>query len=471
MRKKLKIKDGVSALSSLSPINYDEINKDLSDMYERLQKGRDAFASVYNLNVDAVAQISSLDLEIKFYIEQLLKIAQNVEDSSTGIYNAAADATQVAGIVSERHEDLTNTIMEVSESSANVLDKIETGQNELTYIRELSNSTIQLSETMHHDMKNLENVISEMTKVIDGINAISSQTNLLSLNASIEAARASEAGRGFAVVADEIRSLADETQNLTATMGEFVQGVRAASSKSAESVEKAIDALRSVNDKITDVWKINEENEKHVADITDSISNLAAFSEEISSSMIEIEARSSEIEESCKTLSGDATTLNSIANSSENALKPLTSIETDVDHLLKEMGKMSIDPFHALTNAELISYLDKAIVAHKNWLSRLEKIVKTHSIVPFQVDGNKCHFGHFYNSVEPPIAELKQIWSQIGVYHKELHKHGNRIIQCLFDENYGEAEKLFDEAKTKSENLIGLLDDIKTMIPEKSSNF
>lgn len=463
------LQNGIKSLSNLSPMDYASVNKELAEMFNRLQEGRSAFASVYNLNVDAVAKISALDLEIKFYIEQLLKIAQNVEESSSGIYNAASDATSVAGVVSGRHEDLTNTILEVSEASTNVLDKLDEGQGELTFIRDLSNDTIKISEIMHHDMNNLSDVIGEMTKVIEEINAISTQTNLLSLNASIEAARAGEAGRGFAVVADEIRSLADQTKELTTNMGQFIESVRTASSKSVESVEQAIDALKSVNEKIADVWEINEQNEKHVADITNSISNLAAVSEEISSSMMEIEARSSEIEASCKTLSEDATSLNRIGNSSAEALKPLEKIESSVDDLLVKMGRMTIDPFHGLTKAELCSYLDGAIDAHNAWVGKLEGLVKSHYIMPFQTDGNKCHFGHFYNSIVPPNPEMKKIWDEIGNKHRELHKIGGKIIQCLFDDNDVEAKRLFSEVKSRSEELIKLLIKIKSMVPENST--
>lgn len=469
MGKKIKVTDAISALSQLQSADYESVNQDLKNMYARLQNGRDAFASVYDLNVNAVAKISALDLEIKFYVEKLLEVAESVAMSSKGIYEAATDATEVAGVVSGRHEDLTNTILEVSEASTNVLSKIENGQNELTDIRKLSDKTLAASETMGADMNNLSDVIEEMTKVIESINAISSQTNLLSLNASIEAARAGEAGRGFAVVADEIRSLADETKNLTTTMGEFIEGVRAASTKSVESVGLAIESLKAVDEKITGVWQLNEENEKHVAAITGSISNLAAVSEEISSSMNEIEARSSEIEEACKILSENADSLNEIGKNSADALKPLSGIETNVDQLLARMGKMSEDPYYALNQDELCAYLDGAISAHKGWVARLKSIVDSKEICPFQLDGNKCHFGHFYNSIEPPIPELKDIWERIGKEHRELHQSGSEILKCIFNEEYDRAYQLYGASEKKSVELIELLEKLKGMVPKQSS--
>lgn len=112
-----------------------------------------------------------------------------------------------------------------------------------------------------------------MNEVIEGINSISSQTNLLALNASIEAARAGEAGKGFAVVAEEIRKLAEQTQNMTANMSEFVERIKEASAKSSDSANTAVEALGDMSEKINSAWEINDANQKSVGKISDSISS------------------------------------------------------------------------------------------------------------------------------------------------------------------------------------------------------
>lgn len=458
----------IDSLSELKSIDYSSI-PEMDSMYHRLLQGREMFAKMYNLNVNAVSEISALDLEIKFYTKQLLEISQSVANATQDIHTAASESTQIAGVIAERHEDLTNTIITVSEESSNVYQKIDTSQQSLTDIRQLSENTIEVSKKMQNDMHELSDIINSMNEVIRAINDISSQTNLLSLNASIEAARAGEAGRGFAVVADEIRSLADETQKLTDNMGKFVASVQSASEASSDSVNSAISALTDVNAKIKSVWTLNEENQKHIAEITESISSLAAVSEEISSSMIEIESSAAEIENSCALLKDDTIGLQKIGDHCYTAIKPISRVESQMDDILAHMGEMTLDAFFSLSKEDLTAYINGAIDAHKAWVSKLGEIIANGQIIPFQVDGRKCRFGHFYHSIKPPIEEILVVWKDIGEKHMQLHQLGAKIIADMFDGKTDQAQQKYQEIVALSEMLISKLELIRTMIPEGSA--
>lgn len=460
----------IYSLSNLQPDNYSQI-PEIADMYNRLSVGHDAFTEMYELNINAVSEISKLDLEIQFYTEKLLKISESVSQATKDIHIAASESAQVAGVIAERHEDLTNTIVTVSEESSSVYQKIDSSQQSLTDIRHLSENTITISEKMKSDMDQLSDVLNNMNEVIGAINNISAQTNLLSLNASIEAARAGESGRGFAVVADEIRSLADETKNLTDNMGQFVASVQQAADASTLSVNQAITALRDVNTKIRAVWTLNEENQSHIAEITDSISNLAAVSEEITSNMIEIESGAAEIENSCAILKDDTTGLEEIGQECFIAIKPLKDIESQMDNILVNMGKMATDPFYSLSGKDLSSYIANAIDAHRTWVSNLEKIITEQRIIPFQVNAKKCRFGHFFYSMQPSTDGSQAIWNEIGKKHENLHLLGSKIIALMFDNEYEAAKETYQEVISVSNDLIGQLEGIKKMIPTDSTSY
>ena len=450
----------VNAVAQLEDVDYSK-NPELGQIYQRLIKSRSQFEDALDKEIKAVMQISSLDLTLKQHTEHMIDLSNNVADAANVIFGVAQDSSEVASQVNNQHEDLTNTIIRASEETEEVYKKIEAGQCELTNIKELSNQTIEVSKEMQKDMDELFEVINRMNEVIAGINSISSQTNLLALNASIEAARAGEAGRGFAVVAEEIRQLAEETQKLTGNMGNFVEGIKTASQKSAESASSTIEALGTMTEKIENVWAINDENQKHVSMVNESISSLAAVSEEISSSMAELETQSASIEEQCDQLKESSGVMRDVSKQLQAVTKPIEEIEGTLDAAAKVMGDMTDDKFFRLELREFAKYINTAIEAHQTWLANLKNMVQERTVLTIQLNAAKCGFGHFYYAMTPKTPEIRPIWDALEAKHKKFHGYGADVKKALFAEDYDRAEQLYREAENYSKELIADLQKMK----------
>lgn len=458
---KSKEKNLLLSISNLEEADYSKYSSELEQIYRRLTAGRTQFEEVMSKIFDSLMKISSLDLALGHHSELLQQVSDSVAAATELIHQASSEAASVSSTVSAQHEDLTNTIIAVSEASGSVYQKIDEGQQELTATKNLSDTTINASREMQQDMNQLSDIISQMNNVIAGINSISAQTNLLALNASIEAARAGEAGRGFSVVAEEIRQLADETQTLTASMGHFVTNIHTASEKSVKSADVTIESLQTVTQKISHVWELNEDNRKNVEKITSNISSLASLSEEISSSIIELESRSSDIESQCGVLHEDTLKLQEHGKGIDEIAAPLETIEAALDESAKVMGSMARDAFYKLEDKNFAEYIEKAITAHKTWLGNLERIVKEKTILPLQINDRKCGFGHFYYAITPTKPEVLNLWKELGEKHKKFHAYGKQVIDALFDEDYSKAERTYQEADQYSKTLIQDLENIK----------
>ncbi|TOI74138.1 methyl-accepting chemotaxis protein, partial [Vibrio parahaemolyticus] len=153
---------------------------------------------------------------------------------------------------------------------------------------ELSNTNVILEQTVgsirdlageiesaSHVINTLDNDVSDIASVLDVIRGIAEQTNLLALNAAIEAARAGEQGRGFAVVADEVRSLASRTQQSTGEIqamieklqsgaGQAVEVMRGSQNSSEETIQSAGRASESLAEILNAISRMNEMN-THIA--------------------------------------------------------------------------------------------------------------------------------------------------------------------------------------------------------------
>lgn len=437
------------AVSELKKTDYSR-EPELNSIYQRLSHGRKQFAEIFEKNIKAVMQISSLDLTMQHQTDKIIDIAHKVTKATETIFGAAA------GHASSQHEELTNTIIKVSGETDEVYRKIEAGQNELTAIRELSEQTISVSRQMQEDMDELINIINHISSVISGIDSISMQTNLLALNASVEAARAGEAGKGFSVVANEIRVLAEDTQKLTRNMSSFVDSMKNASEQSVRSSTNTIESLSTMADKISNVWELNNDSQRYISNVNESVSSIAAVSEEISSSMTEMENQLKDCTEFMRQVGHDL----------QQAAEPVVDIEKILDTTVKQMGGMTKDAFFHLENEEFAEYMKTAISSHRTWLGNLKKMVSGREIIPLQLDSSKCGFGHFYYSMTPDIPGVLPIWEGLGAKHRKFHTYGAAVINALGSRDYTEAERIYWEAENYSRELISDMEKILQLTKE-----
>ncbi len=438
----------MKAVSQLQEADYSR-EPELNDIYCRLSNGRKQFAEILDKNIKAVMQISSLDLTMQHQTEKISEIANNVARAAESIFGPSLRSSGTGA--NSQHEELTNSILDASSATEEIYQKIESGQEELTIIKELSSQTIEVSRELQTDMDELSQIISRMSAVIAGIDSISMQTNLLALNASIEAARAGTAGRGFSVVAGEIRSLAEETQKLTSTMNEFVTNIKLASQKSIQSATHTIDSLDTVTDKIIHVWQLNDESQMYISRVNESMSSIAAVSEELSSSMTQMENQ----------LKDSTDFMNQVSLDLKDAIEPVVGIEKTLDETVKQMGTMTKDAFFHLKDTEFAQYVNAAISAHQTWLGNLKKMVDSRTLIPLQLDSSKCGFGHFYYALTPQIPEVLPIWNALGDKHKRFHSYGGEVMAALRNENYSRAEQIYSEAEEYSK---GLINDLKRIL-------
>ena len=399
----------VKSVANLQKDDY-SASPDLQDIYQRLENGRRQFAEIMEKNINAVMQISSLDLMMHHEVEEILKISNNVAAATEVIFGTSTGTAAAGGNGASSHEALTNTIIQVSEDTEEVYQKIEEGQKELTAIRDLSEQTMRVSQEMQKDMEELFEVINRMNEVIAGIDS----------------------------------------------MGEFVENIKGASQKSSSSTKNTMGALGSMAERIENVWALNDENQKRVSHVSESVTSLAAVSEEITSSMTEMENQ----------LRNSTDFMQEIGNEMKKTAEPVAEIEKTLDDALKQMGSMSEDVFYHLENYEFCKYMRSAITAHHNWLENLRKMGLSKTVIPLQLDSSKCGFGHFYYSVMPKIPGVQQIWEQLGPKHEKFHGYGSQVIKALFEEDYQKAEQLYQEAKEYSRGLIADMEKILQIAEE-----
>lgn len=467
MGKKVHVKL-ISAVARMEKVDVNKLAPELAEVYKRLVSGREKFGVIVKNVISSNMKISSLDLALVNKADDLKTISSELSNLAVNVSKTSETTVGVAGDVANAHEDLTNSITNVSENCNLILKGIGESENELQTIMSLSGTAIKQSGQMQQDMSTLLEVIQHMNEVIEGINSISAQTNLLALNASIEAARAGENGRGFAVVAEEIRQLAEQTKVLTGNMGAFVENIAEASGKSSKSVENTVESLESINTSLKSVLEINTSNKNNLNNITESITTIAATSEEISSSVNEVEAQMNNLDEEIDILTKESKRLANVSEGLTDVIRPLFEVEDILQNVGDVISDISQDEFYKIDNSVFEESVESAIEAHKNWIASLKNMIDLNEILPLETNEHKCGFGHFYYSVRPKAAEIIPVWNSIGEKHAELHKSGEQIINALKTGDSYKAKELLEKAEQVSGELFADLKKVEEISKELS---
>ncbi len=261
-------------------LNEEQAERDRQAEEEK-KKAMFELADDFEASVKQVVNgVSTASSEITTASQQLTSAAESAIEKSTTVATSSSEASSNVQTVAAASEEMASSIQEIARQVSESTQS--TGE---------AKSEVEQTDGVVRDLAEAAQKIGEVVTLISDI---AEQTNLLALNATIEAARAGEAGKGFAVVASEVKSLAQQTAKATGEIGQQIDGVQATTESAVQAISRIKETIVRVDEIASSISAAVEEQTSAVAEISNSTQHAARGTQQVNETIGDVQRSSEE---------------------------------------------------------------------------------------------------------------------------------------------------------------------------------